>query len=460
MKCGISSVASAASVRRRMRGSLAVLFLSIASAVSIPAHAQRDIGATPGAANPGSIGSALFSAAPLTLERALRIAESANPRLRAADASLEAVEGQLKDTQGLLWNNPQVSTDQLRRRAPRPNGTAQTFPEWTLGLSQTFEIAGQQGYRRRASELDLAATREDIAEVRRQVRGEVELRFTRVLVLQDRIDIERDALKLVEDAAVAVRKRVAAGEDSRLEGNLASVEAERGRNQLTVLQEQLIDARSELAVSLQLPPSNLPEAAGSIEVSPANYTLESLLSSAVNRPQLRSLDLREQAARNRRDLERATVYPDITVGLTTGRDGPGDARERVNMLSFSVPLPLFKRNAAGIGRATTELMQSRIEREAVTRDIQAQVRTFWVRLDSLRSRVKRLSDSVLPRLDENQRLSTSSYRAGEIGLLQLLVVNRQLVDARRDYLDALAEFVQTRIALEQAAGGLTNAGAK
>ena len=130
------------------------------------------------------------------------------------------------------------------------------------------------------------------------------------------------------------------------------------------------------------------------------------------------------------------------------------------MLSLTVPLPLFKRNAAGIGRATTELTQSRIEKEAVTRDIQAQVRTLWLRLDSLRARVKRLSDSVMPSLTENQRLSTASYRAGEIGLLQLLVVNRQLVDARRDYLDALAEFVQTRIALEQAAGGLTNAGAK
>ena len=433
-------------------------FLFFALAIAIPAYAQKSLEVPRSSVS--SVAAPISATERLTLEHALRIAEQANPQLRAADATLQAAEGQLKDTQGPLWNNPQVSTDQLRRRAPLPSGTAQTFPEWTLGLSQTFEIAGQQGYRRRAAELDLAATRESIAEVRRRVRTEVELRFTRVLVLQNRIDIERDALSLVEDAAAAVRKRVAAGEDSRLDGNLASVEAERGRNQLTLLQELLIDARSELAASLQLPPSSLPEATAIVEVTSANYTLESLLASAANRPHLRSLDLREQAARNKLDLERASVHPDITLGLTTGRDGPGDARERFNMLSLSVPLPLFKRNAAGIGRATTELTQSQIEKEAATRDIQAQVRTLWVRLDSLRSRVKRLSDSVLPSLNENQRLSTSSYRAGEIGLLQLLVVNRQLVDARRDYLDALAEFVQTRIALEQAAGGLTNAGAK
>lgn len=432
-------------------------FLLFALAVAIPAYAQKSLEAPRSPA--GTVVAPVSVATPLTLEQAWHIAEQANTQLRAADASLRAAEGQLTDTQAPLWNNPQVTTDQLRRRAPQPGGAQQTFPEWTLGLSQTFEIAGQQSYRRRAAELDLAATRESIAEVRRRIRAEVELRFTRVLVLQNRISIEREALKLVEDAAAVVSKRVAAGEDNRLDGNLASVEAERGRNQFTVLQEQLIDARSELAATLQLPPANLPEATGAVEVTPATYTLEFLLAGAANRPQLRSLDFREQAARNRLNLERASVYPDITVGLTTGRDGPGDARERFNMLSLSVPLPLFKRNAAGIGRATTELAQSQIEKEATTRDIQAQVRTLWLRLDSLRARVQRLSDSVLPSLTENRRLSITSYREGEIGLLQLLVVNRQVLDARRDYLDALAEFVQTRIALEQAAGGSANVGA-
>lgn len=388
----------------------------------------------------------------LTLEEAWRLAEQSNPALLAKTAEVAAAEGQLSDTRGLLWNNPQVSTDQARRRAPFPDGTTQTFPEWNLGFSQTFEIAGQQGYRRKAAESNLAATKESIAEIRRRIRTEVELLFSRVLAIQNRINIEREALQLVEDAAMAVRKRVAAGEDSRLDGNLATVEAERSRNQLTALQEQLIDARAELAALLQLPPADFPEVRGDIRNAAPSYTLATLLSNATNHPRLRSLELRESAARHRLDLERASVYPDITVGLTTGRDGPGSGREQYNMLSLSAPLPLFKRNSTGIGRAATELQQSRIEKEAAARDIPAQIRALWLRMNSLRARADRLAGSVLPSLNENQRLSTASYRAGEIGLLQLLVVNRQLVDARRDYLDATAEFVQTRIALEQAAG--------
>lgn len=386
----------------------------------------------------------------LTLTESRRLAEAANPALRAAEAELAAFEGQIADTRAPLWNNPQISADVTRRRASGPVNESATDPG--IGVSQTFEIAGQQGYRRRAAELDLTASRENIEETRRQVRADVELRFMRALTLQRRLDLEREMVKLIENSASVVRRRVEAGEDSRLEGNLATVEAERAHNQSVVLEEQLIEARAALASLLQLDPSTLPEPVGSLDVPPFKYTLTDLLARANARPLLRRLQLREEAAQNRLSLERAARYPDITLGLATARETQVDAKERVTTFSIAVPLPLFRRNAAGVGRATTELTQAHIEREAASRDAQAQVRAVWLRVQSLQSRVERLAGSVIPVLNDNQRLSARAYLAGEIGLLQLIVVNRQLLDARRDYLDALDNFIQARIALEQAAG--------
>lgn len=388
----------------------------------------------------------------LTLRQAWALAEEANPVLRSAKAQVPGAEGAVRNTQAPLWNNPQFATDLTRRHANAAGAASQSYPEWAFGIAQTFEIAGQQGYRRGAARLDAAALERSIEDVRRQVRGEVELAFTRVLALQQRIGLEEQALKVIEDAAAAVRMRVQAGEDSRLEGNLSAVEAERARNQLTILREELLQARAALAGLLQLPPGEFPAAAGRLDPRLPGYTLESLLARATARPQLQALELREGAARNRLQLERAAAYPDITVGLTTGREGALDARERLTMLSVSVPLPLFRRNAGGIGRAMTELTQTQIERQTVSRDIEAQVRALWQRVQSLADRVRRLSDSVLPTLTENQRLSSVAFRSGEIGLLQLLLVNRQLLDARRDYLDAFGQFMDARVALEQTAG--------
>ena len=49
-------------------------------------------------------------------------------------------------------------------------------------------------------------------------------------------------------------------------------------------------------------------------------------------------------------------------------------------------------------------------------------------------------------------LLPKAYRAGEIGTLRLVVVDRQVLDTRRDYLEAVTEWIKTRVALEQAAG--------
>jgi cobalt-zinc-cadmium efflux system outer membrane protein len=142
----------------------------------------------------------------------------------------------------------------------------------------------------------------------------------------------------------------------------------------------------------------------------------------------------------------------VTVGLNVGREGPGAARERLTTLTLSVPLPLFKRNSAGIGAAQTELTQVQIERQAAQRDARASVSSLWARLASLEDRIRRLQESVLPALADNQQLSIKSQQAGQIGLLELIVVSRQSLDARRDLIDALADYQSTRIALELAAG--------
>jgi cobalt-zinc-cadmium efflux system outer membrane protein len=399
-----------------------------------------------------SVVAASVNAAPLTLDQAWRRAETANPALQTAKANQAAAQGQLADARSLLWNNPQLSGQGVRRDVPLAGLNTQRWHEWSTGISQTFEIAGQQDYRREAATQQLAALQATLQETLRQVRAAVEQRFVQVLALQLRIGTEEEALNLVEEAAATVKKRVTAGEDSRLDGNLAAVEAERARNQLNMLREQLTEARAELGSVLQLAPESLPEVEGELTPAAATYSLDQLLDSAAQRPQLRSLESREAAAKNRLNLERALVYPDVTVGLSVGHEGPFDAREKLTTLSVSLPLPLFRRNATGIGQASTELTVAQIEREVAGRDKLAQVRALWLKVESLRARVKRLEDTVLASLDENQRLSAKSYRVGEIGLLQLIVVNRQVLDGRRDLLDARTELRLATVALEAAAG--------
>lgn len=430
------------------------LLLSLGLLAALPALAQNSQSLVKVVATPAPAGlAAPATDLPLTLEHAWKLAEQANPALKNAQANLAAAEGQLADAQGLLWNNPQVAAERVRRTVPDPGIGEQTQREWGMGVTQTLEIAGQQGYRRTAAEQELAALREIVEEARRQLRAEVEQKFVRVVALQLRAEMETGLVDLIKENSAVTRKRFDAGEDTKLDANLAEVELGRARNQLETVDEQLIQARAELATLLQLSAERLPSVKGTLLVKPGlPYTLDQLLAAAASRAQLRALDHREQAARNRLGLERAAVYPDITVGLNSAREGPGNAREKLVGVSVSIPLPLFRRNAAGIGKASAELTQAEIEKQAAGRDIRARVLTLWAKLDSLRQRTQRLDQSVLQRLEENQRLSTAAYRAGEISLVQMLLATRQVLDTRREVLEAMTDFALTRSELEQAAG--------
>lgn len=390
---------------------------------------------------------------PLTLQEALRRAEIAYPPLRAREAQLAAGEGLVREAAAPLINNPELGLLQARRRgsglAGEPSAT-----DRQVGLSQRFETGGQQGHRREAARATLEAIGAEIADFRRQARAEASLRFHAVLVAQGRIAIEQRALALFESSAQAVARRREAGEDTRLDANVALIEAERARNALAVAREQLIDARAELATVLQLPPAQLPEVAESPNPPEhaASYSLDDLLVSAQSLPRARALAAREAAARARLALERARRSPDVTLGVNLAREGPPADRERVTTVLLSVPLPMFNQNSAAIGQAVADVTQAEIERSVAARDGEAQVRRFWARLLSQRERVLRLQQAMVPAALDNQQLAARSRQAGQIGLLDQLVVSRQALDAERELNAAITDFNTSRIELERAAG--------
>lgn len=385
------------------------------------------------------LSSPLVAAQSLTLEQAWALAEQANPELRASQANVIAAQGQAADARAPLWNNPQPFGEITRREIPEPGQPDTRTRDWRVGVQQTFETGGQQAIRRQLARENLTAVELAIASTRRQVRLDVAQQFFRVLGLQQRSVMERETLSLIESATGAVRKRVAEGEDTRLDGNLAEIEAARARNQLALLQEQLLRARVDLATMLQLPPGQLPEAAGTLDRPPLSIDLPTLLASLDRRPDITASAARLRAAFSQLRLERATVSPDVTVALSYGRDGSSYRDERVAGIYVSVPIPLFRRNATGISRAIAERTQREIEDNALSRNARADIQALWVQMENLRSRAERLRSSVLPLLEENQRLSQIALREGEIGLLQLLTVNRQLLDGRRDLTEAQTE---------------------
>lgn len=389
---------------------------------------------------------------PLSLAEAMRTAEAASVAVRSKEAQLAAAEGVRAEAASPFFRNPELSVERTRRQSAAADSRAR---EWTAGISQPIEIGGQQSRRREAAAASLDALRAEIDDARRGARSNAAARFFAVLAAQRRLLVEQRSLELFDRTAQAVAKRRSAGEDTRLDANVALIEAERARNAVARAGEQVLEARGELATLMQLTAAALPDVVGEIVVPAGErlpYALDQLQSSAQTLPRQRALAARLDAAQARVALARAGRLPDLTVGVNVGREGPSDARERVTTLALTVPLPIFNRNDAAIGEALTAATQAEIDRTSALRDAQAQITRLWSKLESQRERVERLQRTMLAASTDNQQLAAKSRQAGQIGLLEQLIVNRQALDAERDLTEALADYHTTRIELENAAG--------
>lgn len=399
--------------------------------------------------------SSVTNAEPLTLEAAWTIAAQNNPDLKRLIANQSIPAGEFQDASGPLYYNPTLNLEGRTRRIAQTGASDPYRGEYGIGISQTFEIAGQQRFRRQAAEESKTAISQDIAEEYRALHAQLEEQFINVLAVQKRIEVEQRILKLIEQNTQLSRKRVSAGEDSLLDGNLAIVDAERARNQLISLNEQLLRARTQLAATMQLKANEFPEVVGELTPAQTQYTLQELFNKLDTRPGIQSLTSKKASARSRLELQKSMRYPDLTVSLINTTEASLAGSDNISSIGVSMPLPIFRRNATGIGRATAELTQSEINLTSETRNAKAVIEAAWLRRENIKDRVRRLNSEVYPKLEENLTLSKKAFENGEIGLPQLLIVQRQVVDAQRDIIETQKDLRLVQIELEYVSGWLS-----
>ena len=82
----------------------------------------------------------------------------------------------------------------------------------------------------------------------------------------------------------------------------------------------------------------------------------------------------------------------------------------------------------------------------------AEVRSAGVRVAQAQQALDAWTRDIVPSLEIEQRQAESAYQAGEMPLFNVLDVSRRLVDGRMRQLDAEADLLRARIALERAIG--------
>lgn len=378
------------------------------------------------------------SSVSLTLAAALNVAANNSPLIRAADLRIREASGNLTQAAVLLADNPELAASRGRRTAL--DGSATLDPEFEVGVEQRLEIAGQRGRRMEAARAGVAAATSEANDVRRVVSLAVAVAFHEILAADERIGLTRSNEGLTADLLDLARRRLSSGIGTPLEVNAAVVrQAEARRRTLDALSQRdgaVVRLQALLGVEGPLPAlvGSLPSDVGPLEADSL------ILLAQRGRPDLVGAARRAEEAAARSRVAGAEAWPDVALAASVARE-EGDEVFRVGV---RIPLALFDRGQGTRAAARAEAERADAEMEAVRLDVTADARAAGLAYERATAALRLYDDDVIQALQESADMVQLAAEAGEVSILDVLVVQRELLDGLSGQLEARLELARAR----------------
>jgi cobalt-zinc-cadmium efflux system outer membrane protein len=371
----------------------------------------------------------------LTEDDAVRIAGGAQSIIALSTAQLDRARSDVERER--RWPNPTL--DYTRESA----GDTEQF----LTLTQSFDFSGRRAMRRRAAELRVGATQQDVAGRQLDLARIVRSEFSRAANQQELVRALTEWSNKIGAAAETAARLQAGGEVSgydrrRLErehiGAEARLAAERGA--LVAAQRRLaglLGVENLDGVTLQRP------AAPTIPVD------AELTARIEQRPDVLAIGKRIEAATL--DAQAAQRWRVPLFDLTAGMKNT-DA-ESGAILGAGVSLPIFNRNQDELLRANAELAILNAEHSLLLARTRGAVSGLAAEARELRQAARLFREQALPTSERLTATAEAAYRAGEVGILELLDAYRTALDAEVEAAELERRAREAEIELTRALGG-------
>ena len=378
----------------------------------------------------------------MTFAEVLARAREQAPQIVIARLAVEETRGRLLGASLRFQTNPELEANLGNREGPDSR-----FTDFEIGLGQSFEPRSRRSARMAGANAAIAQSSANVDETTREVLRLAAGAYFRALHAQERIRLLGATQELAANVHSVADRRYKAGDIAVLDVNIARASLARVRAEREAAEAVRALAVGDLKQLLRLD--------GDIRVEgefrgTGEPDLNVLLQAAAQRPELRALEAGVQEAQADVQLGRSFSRPEYGVGVRYARE-EGD---QIVLGGVTVTLPVFSKGqelqAVGSARAA----RLRAELDAARARLQLQVRSAFEAYSRRMAAIRVLETDAIPGLDENVTLTTRSFEVGQLGLPELLLIRREILDTRFQYLDALLEAALARIDLDASAGVL------
>lgn len=382
----------------------------------------------------------------LTLPEVVDLALRNSPATRLSWAQARAAADAYGSTEGRLY--PTLSAGLSVNRSlslatpGRPAGERSQYgPSLTLAYT-VLDFGGRSGSidvtRQTAIALDLshnATVENTILQVEAAAFGYLSTRA--------QLAGQRSSVELATAALEAATERHRVGLATIADVLQAQTARSQAQLQLETLEGALQVARGSLAVAMGVPansPFDIPEVPATDSVHFVSESVDSLIDLAVrNRPELASARAQAAAASSQIRVARSGYLPALAISATGANNGSNVSTfsGRTYSVNLGVQMPVFSgfSNQYDVAAASEQYQAALARAETTKQQIIQQVFSAYYTLRTSTNRVRTAAD-LLASATQSETVARERYREGVGSIVDLLVAQSALANARAQSVDA------------------------
>ncbi|MGR3174738.1 MAG: TolC family protein [Candidatus Scalindua sp.] len=382
----------------------------------------------------------------VNLKECITIAFENNLQLAAERKRLDLAEAERIKASLLLPANPKLGSE----TGARESSSTGRDTDYTIALSQEFEVFGQRRKRIRVAEKNIERVRFEIHDVERIIISSVKLAFYEVLTSLEIAKLRESVKDIFERLWDATRERYKAGAISALELNSIKIKYGLARQQLLVAKKDHQNRLLNLKLLLGKSGDEALNIEGKLSYEKLQTNMEDILASAYKtRPDLKAIEFEKERASKEISLRKAEIIPNLDLsGFFTRESGTDDILGG----GVSISIPIWDRKQSELKKARTAKDVANINIKKRYLEIQKEVETSYRSFMAAKEGIVIYKDEIMPQVNESLKLNEISYKEGKINFIGFLTVQSDLIETQAAYLNALLDYNNAIINLETVSG--------
>lgn len=274
--------------------------------------------------------------------------------------------------------------------------------------------------------------------------------FLNTLALQEKLKISNQSVKQLQTTKTQIQRRVNAGKTSESDLLRAEAELEKALLQQEDILHEIKSAMRMLVAQWGKRTPDFKILEGSLKIEPNFMTLNELEQKLTTSPALKKFMVLKGIFQAKIDLaqEESKSLWKVSAGLKR-YESSGDFG-----LTAGVTIPIMQtdRNQGFIAALTAEQNQQQAEFNALQKNVETQLFVLYQELKHAQHVKEALQEKIIPRLNKALDETTRVYLQGKYSYMELTSVQRELLKAKAELIDANLMMYMNMIEIEKLTG--------